>query len=176
MPDSPACRQLAAWLEHAPAPSLFAGALRLIKVVLTAGPARAAGTTLGDITAFSADKATYTISAGAAKVRVVFLKDDDRLVIQGVSTGDTPIESGAFNARFMIILPNGETVIRDRPIVTPSGSPAAPGELIFAEFEGAAARSLNVENPLLVESFSFQAFMPEELGGDTTQSFNVPLS
>lgn len=27
----------------------------------------------------------------------VFLKEDDRLVIQGVSTGDTPIESGAFN-------------------------------------------------------------------------------
>jgi peptidoglycan hydrolase-like protein with peptidoglycan-binding domain len=106
----------------------------------------------------------------------VFLKDDDRLVIQGVSTGDTPIESGLFNARFLIILPNGETVVRDRPIVTPSGSPAAPGELIFAEFEGAASRSLNVENPLLVESFSFQAFMPAELGGDTTQSFNVPLS
>ena len=51
--------------------ALLAGAL-----VYTAAPARAAATTLGDITGFAADKATYTLSAGAAKVRVVFLKDD----------------------------------------------------------------------------------------------------
>jgi peptidoglycan hydrolase-like protein with peptidoglycan-binding domain len=103
----------------------------------------------------------------------VFLKDDDRLVIQGVSTGDTPIESGVFNARFLIVLPNAETVVRDRPIFTANGQPAAPGDLIFSEFEGAASRSLNVENPLQATSFSFQAFMPAELGGDTTQSLNV---
>jgi alpha-glucosidase (family GH31 glycosyl hydrolase) len=49
-------------------------------VLVNGGPATAqttAGdTTLGDVTGFSADKATYTLSAGAAKVRVVFLKDD----------------------------------------------------------------------------------------------------
>ncbi|WP_132149183.1 NPCBM/NEW2 domain-containing protein [Kribbella antiqua] len=51
--------------------ALVAGAL-----VQTTGPARADITTLGDITGFSADKATYTLTAGAAKVRVAFLKDD----------------------------------------------------------------------------------------------------
>ena len=51
--------------------ALLAGAL-----VYTAAPAQAAATTLGDVTGFVADKATYTLSAGAAKVRVVFLKDD----------------------------------------------------------------------------------------------------
>ncbi|HEY3558629.1 MAG TPA: NPCBM/NEW2 domain-containing protein [Kribbella sp.] len=51
--------------------ALLAGAL-----VYTAAPAQAAATTLGDITGFAADKATYTLSAGPAKVRVVFLKDD----------------------------------------------------------------------------------------------------
>src|SRR3954447_8263905 len=51
--------------------SLLAGAL-----VCSAAPARVAGTTLGDVTGFAADKATYTLSAGPAKVRVVFLKDD----------------------------------------------------------------------------------------------------
>src|SRR5512139_2650025 len=51
--------------------ALLAGAL-----VHTAGSAQAAGTTLGDVTGFSADQATYTLSAGTAKVRVVFLEDD----------------------------------------------------------------------------------------------------
>ncbi len=58
-----------------------AGAMAVITgVLVNGGPATAqtaAGdTTLGDVTGFSADKATYTLSAGAAKVRVVFLKDD----------------------------------------------------------------------------------------------------
>ena len=58
-----------------------AAALAVITgVLVNGGPATAqtaAGdTTLGDVTGFSADKATYTLSAGAAKVRVVFLKDD----------------------------------------------------------------------------------------------------
>jgi hypothetical protein len=103
----------------------------------------------------------------------VFLPDDDRLGIQGVSTSDTPIESGAFNARFLIVLPNADTVVRDRPIFTANGQPAPPGGLIFAEFEGAADRSRNVEDPFDSRSFSFQAFMPAELGGDTTESFNI---
>ncbi|WP_202875363.1 NPCBM/NEW2 domain-containing protein [Kribbella albertanoniae] len=55
--------------------ALLAGAL-----VSTTTPAQAAGTTLGDITGFtpgtSGARATYTLSAGTAKVRVVFLKDD----------------------------------------------------------------------------------------------------
>ncbi|GAA1688512.1 hypothetical protein GCM10009745_36790 [Kribbella yunnanensis] len=51
--------------------ALLAGAL-----VSTTISAQAAGTTLGDITGFAADRATYTLSAGTAKVRVVFLKDD----------------------------------------------------------------------------------------------------
>src|SRR5215471_19082987 len=51
--------------------ALLAGAL-----VYTAAPARAAATTLGDVTGFTAARSTYTLSAGAAKVRVVFLKDD----------------------------------------------------------------------------------------------------
>jgi len=51
--------------------ALLAGAL-----VHTAGSAQAVGTTLGDVTGFSADQATYTLSAGTAKVRVVFLEDD----------------------------------------------------------------------------------------------------
>ncbi|MFB6719947.1 NPCBM/NEW2 domain-containing protein [Kribbella sp. NPDC056345] len=55
--------------------ALLAGAL-----VSTTAPAQAVGTTLGDLTGFtpgtSADRATYTLSAGQAKVRVVFLKDD----------------------------------------------------------------------------------------------------
>ncbi|MFF1817399.1 NPCBM/NEW2 domain-containing protein [Kribbella sp. NPDC058245] len=55
--------------------ALLAGAL-----VSTSAPAHAAGTTLGDVTGFtpgtSGDRATYMLSAGQAKVRVVFLKDD----------------------------------------------------------------------------------------------------
>jgi tellurite resistance protein len=35
--DSPAGRQLAAWLAHAPAPSVFTGAMRLINAMLEAG-------------------------------------------------------------------------------------------------------------------------------------------
>ena len=53
VPDSPAGRQLAAWLEHAPAPSVFAGALRLIKVVLTAVPAEAGAMTADDLVKYS---------------------------------------------------------------------------------------------------------------------------
>ncbi len=104
-----------------------------------------------------------------------FLPDEDRLVIQGVSTGDTPIESGSFNARFLIVLPNADTVVEDRPIFTETGEPAPPGGFLFAEFEGAAAKSREVEDPFGSRSFSFQAHMPAELGGDTTESSNVPF-
>jgi len=106
----------------------------------------------------------------------VFLETEDRLVIQGVSTGDTAIQSGAFEARFLIVLPNGDTVVRDRPIFTASGQPAQPGELVFAEFDGAADRARNTEDPFGSKSFTFQAFMPAELGGDTTESFSVPFA
>ena len=41
----------------------------------TAQPA-AGDTSLGAVTAFAADSSTYTLSAGTAKVRVVFLKND----------------------------------------------------------------------------------------------------
>ena len=51
--------------------ALIAGAM-----VHVTAPARADGTTLGDITGFSTDRTTYALSAGAAKVRVVFLQDD----------------------------------------------------------------------------------------------------
>jgi peptidoglycan hydrolase-like protein with peptidoglycan-binding domain len=107
----------------------------------------------------------------------VFLDAEDRLIIQGVSTGDTPIESGAFNARFMIVLPNGDAVVRDRPIFTADGRPTEPGQLLFAEFEGAADRARNNPSPDGAGStFSFQAFMPAELGGDTTESLAVPFT
>jgi len=105
----------------------------------------------------------------------VFLRDDDRLVIQGVSTGDTAIESGAFNARFLIVLSNGERIVRDRPITTANGQPAGPGQLVFAEFEGAADRTLQAD-PFGSRSFSFEAFMPAELGGDATASFDIPFT
>jgi hypothetical protein len=81
-----------------------------------------------------------------------------------------------FNARFLIVLPNAETVVRDRPIFTANGQPATAGELIFADFDGAAVRSRNAPDPLVTRSFSFQAFMSAELGGDTTQSFSVPFA
>ncbi|GAB2630278.1 hypothetical protein GCM10009743_00880 [Kribbella swartbergensis] len=54
--------------------ALVAGALVAVSAQAQAQPT--ADTTLGDVTGFSADKATYTLSAGPAKVRVVFLKDD----------------------------------------------------------------------------------------------------
>jgi peptidoglycan hydrolase-like protein with peptidoglycan-binding domain len=105
----------------------------------------------------------------------VFLQGDDRLVIQGVSTGDTAIESGVFNARFLIVLGNGESIVRDRPITTANGQPAVPGQLVFAEFEGAADRTVQAD-PFGARSFSFQAFMPAELGGDATASFDIPFT
>ena len=55
--------------------ALIAGALVSVSGQALARPA-AGDTTLGDITGFSADQATYTVTAGTAKVRVVFLKDD----------------------------------------------------------------------------------------------------
>ncbi|MFI6678480.1 NPCBM/NEW2 domain-containing protein [Kribbella sp. NPDC050470] len=54
--------------------ALIAGALVAVSAQAQAQPT--ADTTLGDVTGFSADQATYTLSAGAAKVRVAFLKDD----------------------------------------------------------------------------------------------------
>jgi len=106
----------------------------------------------------------------------LFFEEDDRLIVQGVSTGDAPIQSGQFQARFLVVLPNADAVVRDRPIFTPDGQPAQPGQLILAEFVGAAERSRNVDNTLGVNAFSFQVFMPDELGGDTTQSLSVPFS
>ncbi|WP_165949129.1 NPCBM/NEW2 domain-containing protein [Kribbella turkmenica] len=54
--------------------ALIGGALGAMSAQAQAQPA--ADTTLGDVTGFSADKAAYTLSAGEAKVRVAFLKDD----------------------------------------------------------------------------------------------------
>ncbi|WP_433164977.1 NPCBM/NEW2 domain-containing protein [Kribbella sp. CA-247076] len=54
--------------------ALMAGAL--VAVSAQAQAQTSADATLGDATGFSADKATYTFSAGPAKVRVAFLKDD----------------------------------------------------------------------------------------------------
>ncbi|MEV0291268.1 NPCBM/NEW2 domain-containing protein [Kribbella sp. NPDC050820] len=60
--------------RSATALALIAGALVAVSAQAQAQPT--ADTTLGDVTGFSADQATYTLSAGAAKVRVAFLKDD----------------------------------------------------------------------------------------------------
>lgn len=61
-------RTTSAWL--AAVLSVLAGLLAVL-------PASAAdGTSLGEVTDFSAGNATYTVSAGQAKVRVVFLDDD----------------------------------------------------------------------------------------------------
>ena len=54
--------------------ALAAGAL--VAVGAQAQAQSTADTTLGDVTGFSADEATYTLSAGPAQVRVAFLKDD----------------------------------------------------------------------------------------------------
>jgi hypothetical protein len=48
-PDSPAGRQLGLWLEHAPAPSVFTGAMRLIEAMLEAGATGAAAVSADDL-------------------------------------------------------------------------------------------------------------------------------
>jgi tellurite resistance protein len=49
VPESPAGHQLATWLAHAPAPSVFTRALRLIKAMLAAGPAEGGTLTADDL-------------------------------------------------------------------------------------------------------------------------------
>ena len=59
-------------------PVVLAAALALVAGLIISSPATAAAPAgqLGNVTGFEADQATYTLSAGDAKVRVVFLKDD----------------------------------------------------------------------------------------------------
>jgi alpha-glucosidase (family GH31 glycosyl hydrolase) len=59
-------------------PVILAAALALLAGLIISPPATAAAPAgqLGNVTGFEADQASYTLSAGDAKVRVVFLKDD----------------------------------------------------------------------------------------------------
>jgi alpha-glucosidase len=93
--------------------ALVAGAL----VSTSAAAIQAAGTSLGTVTAFAADNATYTLTAGTAKVRVAFLKDD------------------VFR---LWLAPDGEFT---DPANTPPTDPAAPASNIVAKTDYAKPKT-----------------------------------
>jgi hypothetical protein len=80
--DSPAGRQLATWLEHAPAPSVFKGAMRLIKAMLAAGPTAGGGLTADDLVKYC--EAIAHASGGILGIGSV--SSGERAVLQQIET------------------------------------------------------------------------------------------
>jgi peptidoglycan hydrolase-like protein with peptidoglycan-binding domain len=95
---------------------------------------------------------------------VQYNPDVDELVLVAVSTGDQVIQPNQFDATARITFPDGQSHTFLVP-VSNSGQPAGPGDVCL--LEGTIAAALG--RPLDPGSYQFEAYLPDELGGDQTQ-------